>query len=186
MTASRDWCDYGKDTGPRLRIKGIYEGEEAAKRVPYVAPPQTSDPGDDAEAHQAYVKAKADGDERALAKVFPDLLDEIHSSGLGERKTDDAAIAAYEALQQCVENELREVGRSDPKWAWAYALLDDGFAIRGKTPEGFELACLLDKKALRARIVGAAIDPRASAYTLVSKAVGEIRKTRQTMLSASS
>jgi hypothetical protein len=106
----------------------------------------------------------------------------VHSASLGEVKSDEPAIRAFNELQAAVDAELKELGRTQRGWKWSYALLDDGFAVRAMTPEGFDLACLLDKKALRARIVGAATNPRTSAYSLVQRALGEIEKSRQALL----
>jgi hypothetical protein len=179
---TREWYDYGLDTGPRLRPKRILEGEELRREMARIAnaPPETTDRGAEAEAHAASEKAFRDGDDRALGKIYEDVLDEIHSPDLGERKKSDAMLErAWRELEAALTAELRELSRAERKETWGFRLYGEGLALRCQPLDGSAvLEVRVDKRALRRRIAHAASDARGSASIMVQTAREEIRQAR--------
>lgn len=184
-TPKRDWYDYGLDTGPRLRVKRILEGEELRAEMDRIAnhPPQTTDREEEKAIHAESDKAFRDGDDRKLGKIYEDLLDEIHSPNLGERTPDQMLEYAWSELEAALTAELREVSRQEKRNDWGFRLLPEGLAVRCQPRSGGEsLECRLDKKALKARLQHAAIDAKESAMVLVRNVRAEFDQARARMV----
>jgi hypothetical protein len=174
------WVDYGLDTGPRLRVKGIYEGAEADARLTVRLPETNRDDAADQELHEQSARAMRDGDEKALGKIYEDLFDELHSSDFGEERDDSKAMLAYAELESALLARLREESRRSG-WAWRFRLTAAGLALRVALEVG-TLECRVSKPELAARIRQAHTDPRSAADELVALASEEIRAARTRML----
>ncbi len=174
------WVDYGLDTGARLRVAGVYEGEEADRRIPLRLPETDRDERADAELHAKSEKAMREGDDRALAKLYEDLFDELHSADFGEERSDSRALHAYAELEVALVARLREESRRS-KWGWKFRLTAAGLALRVRLEVGV-LEARVSKPELAARIRQAHTDPRGAADELVALAVEEVRAARAKLL----
>jgi hypothetical protein len=174
------WVDYGLDTGPRLRVAGIYEGEEADKRIAVQLPEQTRDDAADQELHELSAKALREGDDHTLGKLYEDLFDELHSVDFGEERTESRALLAYAELEAALAARLREESRRS-KWGWKFRLTAAGLALRVRLEVGV-LECRVSKPELAARIAQAHTDPRGAADELIALAVKEVSAARAKML----
>ena len=174
------WVDFGLDTGPRLRVVGIYEGDEADKRIPVRLPEQHRDDGADQELHAESQKALRDGDDRKLGKLYEDLFDELHSIRFGERPDESRALLAYAELEAALVARLREESRRS-KWGWKFRLTATKLALRVRLEVGV-LEARFSKVELAARIRQAHEDPRGAADELIALAVKEVSDARAKML----
>lgn len=172
------WVDWGKDTGGRLRVAGIYEGAEAEARLPVRLPETDRDDRADQELHEESARAMRDGDERKLGKLYEDLFDELHSSDFGEERDESAALLAYAELEGALLARLREESRVSG-WRWRFRLTPVGLALRVYFPElTSALECRVLKPELAARIAQARTDARGAADELVALAREELRAAR--------
>lgn len=167
---SRGWLDFGLDTGPRLRVKGLRD-------LPGPPPPDPEtegDPGDWRERHRKYKQARADGDDRALSKLMPQVLDELHS---GEQKPRVPPFD-WALLEPAFVAELREWGRANrfPKRLIGFQRFFDGScAVRVPIPgvpnESHEIR--IDKRSAVVAWTEAKGDPRRAAGILGERMAGE-------------
>lgn len=178
----RPWHDYGLDTGPRLRVKRVLEGRELDAEMARLAnaPPQVTDRDEEREIHRQSEQAFAEKDDRKLGKIYEDLLDEMHSPNLGERKASDAWFErAWNELESALTAELRELSRQERRYDWGFRVTKEGLTLRCVPRAGGEtLECRVDKKALKVRVQQAAHDAKESAGILVRRANDEIRQAR--------
>ncbi len=183
---AREWYDYGKDTGPRLRVKRILEGQELADEMARTAnaPPQVTDRDEERAIHAESEKAFREKDDKKLGKIYEDLLDEIHSPELGERKAADAWFdRAFTELEAALTAEIRELCRQERRWDWGYRVTKDGLSIRAVPRAGGDvLECRVDKKALRVRIHHAATDAKDSAAIIVRTARDHFAQARAALI----
>lgn len=179
---ARDWLDYGKDTGPRLRIASM----DALPDTQHAPPdPNGPDPGDIREAHQAYKRAQAEDDDHAIAKLFPDVLDELHSKNPGERAIPELN---WSELEPAMAAEWRE-------WGQAHAVRGRMVLFR-KTPDVCACEAIVpldtgdpyliksEERAVRQAWKRALGDPRRAASLLVRGATEELHKVRRSELAA--
>jgi hypothetical protein len=174
---SRPWYD-GAGKEKRLRVKGLVDLAPAALPERDAGAP---DPGDVAEIHRASEKAIAEGDERALGKLYEDLLDSVHSK---EGPKEEPELTPWAALKKMVPDyeaalaaEMRVLASADARWGWAYRLVDEGLEVRLRDPDGEGWACAVE---LRALVYAAATttDARAFASYVVGRARREILNAR--------
>jgi len=174
---ARDWMDWGKDTGPRLRVKAV-DVAPVPERAP--ARPEDADPCDVREVHEAYKRAAAAGDDAAIAKIFPDVLDELHSKNPGAAPI--PTLDWYE-LEPALAREWRE-------WGQAHAVRGKAVAVRHNPHSNIAEALIpldtgdpylvtSDEKAVRTAWKKAKGDPRATATLLVRAATEELHKVRR-------
>jgi hypothetical protein len=173
--ARRDWLDFGKDTGPRLRVREVADTNDL---IPLVEPEPTHDPREVDELHRASAMALRDGDDNALGKIYEDLLDDIHSSDAGESARMTELARAASELQEAITAELREVARSEKNWGWKHTLSEHGIRIRARTPQGEFLECQIDRRGTRALVMQAIDDPRSAASSCVREAREQIHQAR--------
>lgn len=98
---SRPWHDYGLDTGPRLRVKGLVD-----RPGPPPADPETR--GEWLETHERYKRARAEGDDHTIGQIMAPVLDALHS------ETPPTALPPIDwaELEPALLAELREWGRA--------------------------------------------------------------------------
>lgn len=179
----RDWLDWGLDTGPRVRVRNIIEGSSYDAEMARMAqrPEPIHDEAELAAVHKETEKAFAGGDNQKLGKIFEDVLDEIHSPDLGERKkSDDWFNKTWAELEAALTSELRELSRQERRWDWGYRVTEHGLSLRCIRRDGDRetLEVRLDKKALKARVQAAAIDAKESAAYIVKRARDEVAQAR--------
>jgi len=183
---AREWYDYGKDTGPRLRVKRILEGQELADEMARTAnaPPQVTDRDEERAIHAESEKAFREKDDKKLGKLYEDVLDEMHSPNLGERKASDVWFErAFTELEAALTAEIRELCRQERRWDWGYRVTKDGLSIRAVPRGGGDvLECRLDKKALKVRIHHAATDAKDSAAIIVRTARDHFAQARAALI----
>lgn len=172
--ATRPWHDWGKDTGPRLRVKGWGAIE------PETAPPLPGDPdpGDVREAHLECRRAIDEGDDAALVKLFPDVLDELHSAAPGAppippldwSELEPALIAEWREWGAAHAVKGRSIAFKHTEDGAAHALiqLDDGLPYRITS----------DPRSVRTAWRGAKGHPRRAAATIVAGATAELHRAR--------
>jgi len=174
------WLDYGKDTGARLRVRGLVDEKEL---FPLVEPDDLPhDPREVEEVHAASLKAFREEDDRALGKLYEDLLDDIHSSDAGENALMSELARAAEELQAAMTAELREVARAEKNWGWKHILSEHGIRIRARTPQGDFLECQIDRRGTQALVMQAIEDPRGAASACVREAREQIHAARARIL----
>lgn len=174
------WLDYGKDTGPRLRVRGLVDEKEL---FPLVEPDDLPhDPREVEEVHAASLKAFREEDDRALAKIYEDVLDDIHSSDAGEGALMSQLAVAAGELQAAITAELKEVDRAEPNWGWKHVLSEYGIRIRARTPQGQVLECQVDRRGTQILIMQAVSDPRGAASQCVREAREQIHQARARIL----
>lgn len=129
------WYD-GHGGEKRLKIRGIRDLPEPT--LPD-RPADAPDPGDVDELHREVQKAFRDEDDRALGKLFEDVLDPLHNSEsrshakTGEERADEAT-ADFEAS---LTAELRRFTQQVRGWGASYRLTSDkarALVIRLKSP----------------------------------------------------
>lgn len=134
------WYD-GLGSEKRLKIKGL---KDLPEPVLPDRPADAPDPGDVEELHQAVKKAFRDEDDRALGKLFEDVLDPLHNSeSTSHHRTDaekaDAATADFEAA---LTAELRRFTDQVRGWGASYMLgvsKDKALVIRLKSPKPYSV-----------------------------------------------
>jgi hypothetical protein len=171
---ARDWCDWGKDTGPRLRVKGWGE------IVPEKAPPRPDDPdpGDVAEAHRECRRAIDEGDDAALMKLFPDVLDELHSVAPGAPPIPPLD---WTELEPALLAEWREWGRSHAVRGRSIALRHTAAnSVETLVPLDNELPYLItsDERSVRVAWRKAKGEARKAAALIVAGATEELHRAR--------
>jgi hypothetical protein len=185
---AREWYDYGKDTGPRVRVRRIVEGSDYDAELSRMAvrPEATYDEAEHAAVHAESEKAFREGDAQKLGKMYEDLLDEIHSPDLGERRpADEWFNRTFAELEAALVAELRELSRQERRWDWGFRVTDQGLSLRcvRRGGDGSDtLEVRLDKKALKARVQAAAIDAKASAAYIVKRARDEVAQARAKLI----
>lgn len=129
------WYD-GFGAEKRLKIRGVRDLPEPT--LPDRGP-DAPDPGDVDELHREVQKAFRDEDDRALGKLFEDVLDPLHNSeSTSHHKSDeekaDEATADFEAS---LTAELRRFTQQVRGWGASYKLTSDkskALVIRLKSP----------------------------------------------------
>jgi hypothetical protein len=169
---AREWYDFGKDTGPRLRVKGWadVQPEKAPLR------PDDADPAEVEAVHREARRAIDEGDDAALVKLFPDVLDELHSKNPGA-----PSIAPYDwdALEPALHAEWREWGRSHAVKGGQLAFkaeADGGCSVMIPLSRG-NYAITSDKRACVVAWRSALGEPRLAAALLVSAASKELHQS---------
>lgn len=181
---AREWYDYGLDTGPRVRVRGIVEGKAYDDAMAGMAkrPDATYDEAEHAALHAESEKAFAEGDTAKLSKMYEDVLDEIHSPNLGERKVADEWFSkTWGELEAALTSELRELSRQERRYDWGFRVTEQGLSLRcvRRGGDGSDtLEVRLDKKALKARVQAAAVDAKESAAYIVKRARDEVTQAR--------
>lgn len=172
---ARGWYDYGLDTGPRLRVKAI--DVEPDRQV---APPQPGDPdpGDVREVHEAYLKATREDDDQAIAKLFPDVLDELHSKSPGAPPIPELD---WSSLEPALLAEWKE-------WGQSHAVRGRSIAVRHRPDNGCDALVPLDTgdpylitsdtRAVRLAWRAARGAPRQAAALIVLGATRELHRVR--------
>lgn len=97
----RPWLDYGKDTGPRLRVIGLADR-------PGPPPPNPEELGEWAETHERYKKARAEGDDHAIAQIMEPVLDALHT----ETPAPPVPELDWTEMEPALIAELSEWGRA--------------------------------------------------------------------------
>jgi hypothetical protein len=180
----RPWYDYGKDTGRRLRVKGLVDVDS----LPVVRPepmPNAVDPREVDEIHRQSREAMAEGDDRKLGKIYEDLLDAAHSEHL---PTDEDPIEKVrldlraKELEQAIGAELAELGRGKG-WAIGYQLDERHgqvtllVAARDKA-SGLDWLVEVDQRALYAAMRRAGADMRMAAREIAVGVRDHVEKAR--------
>lgn len=169
------WLDHGKDTGPRLRVRGFVDMNDVQ---PLVEPEPTHDPKLIDEIHAESEAAFRDEDDGKLAKIYEDVLDDIHGSSAGQATLEGQLLRAVEELQAAVTAELREVARAEKNWGWKHSLSEYGIRVRARTPQGEIFECQVGQRGTRELVVKAVTDPRGAAVELVKNAREYIHNAR--------
>ena len=181
----RPWYDYGKDTGPRLRVKGLVD----ADALPVVRPeaPSNVDPREVADLHRQSQEALAEGDDKKLGKLYEDLLDTLHSKDLPTTDEDPIEKARRDIrakdLDAALGAELAELGRGR-SWAVGFKLEESGagqvalvVGVRDKA-SGADWLVTVDQRALYAAVRRAGAEMRTAAREIATRVRAEVDKAR--------
>lgn len=171
----RDWYDYGKDTGRRLRVKGVVDADSLPVVRP--EPPPNVDPGQVDEIHRQSQEAMAEGDDRKLSKIYEDLLDTLHSKDIPTTDEDPIQKVRLDLrakdLDQALGSELAELGRGK-NWAVGYKLEESGagevvlvVGVKDKA-SGIPWLVTVDQRALYAAARRAGADVRNAAREIAT------------------
>jgi hypothetical protein len=180
----RPWYDYGKDTGRRLRVKGLVDVDS----LPVAKPepdPNGPDPREVEALHRQSQEAMAEGDDRKLGKLYEDLLDALHSNDL---PTDEDPItkARFDLrareLEAALGAELSELGRAR-RWGVGYRLsgasgqvvLVVGVLDRAS---GAEWQITVDQRALYNAVRRAGAEMRMAAREIATRVRDHVDKAR--------
>jgi hypothetical protein len=181
----RPWYDWGKDTGPRLRVKGLVDADALPVRAPE-ALPNAVDPREVDEIHRRSQQAFADEDDHTLGKIYEDVLDALHSANLPSVDEDPIEkirldLRAKE-LEQALGAELAELGRCR-RWAVGYTLDERGgavvllVAVRDKVA-GIDWLVNVDQRALVTAVQRAGADVRTAAREIATRVRAEVDQAR--------
>jgi hypothetical protein len=182
----RPWHDYGKDTGPRLRVKGLVDVDT----LPVVQPeplPGAADPREVDEIHRQSREAMAEGDDKKLGKIYEDLLDTLHSKDLPT--TDEDPIERIrldlraKELDGALQAELAELGRAR-NWAIGLQMQESGagevvlvIGVKDKS-SGIPWLVTVDQRALYVAVKRAGADVRTAAREIATHVRAEVDKAR--------
>jgi hypothetical protein len=181
----REWYDYGKDTGRRLRVKGLVDVDA----LPVVKPePDTSgpDPREVEELHRQSREAMAEGDDRKLGKLYEDLLDALHSKDLPSEEDPITKVRhdlRAAELEGALGAELAELGRGR-RWAVGYKMQQSGagevvlvVGVREKVG-GAHWLVTVDQRALYNAVRRAGAEMRAAAREIATHVRAEVDRAR--------
>lgn len=181
----RPWYDYGKDTGRRLRVKGLVDADS----LPVVRPepmPNAVDPREVDEIHRQSREAMAEGDDRKLGKIYEDLLDTLHSESIPTTDEDPIEKVRLDLrakeLELALGAELAELGRGKG-WAVGYQLDERHgqvvllVAARDKA-SGLDWLVEVDQRALYAASRRAGADMRMAAREIAVGVRDHVDKAR--------
>lgn len=165
---TRPWYDYGKDTGPRLRVKG------------WADPPKPEPmPDHDGwrERHARIARAKLEGDTTVLSKAYEPYLDELHTTSTPQPTVSPLD---WDELEPALVAELREWGRAHDVPSGSIGLqrfFDASCAVRLVMRDGtFEMRC--DRRSVKAAWRDAGGAARRAAAILVRRGTDELAQAR--------
>ena len=166
---TRPWHDYGKDTGARLRVKGIVDA------TPKPEPMEDHDGW--RERHARLERAKAEGDEHTVGKMLPQYLDELHSTSPQVPVTP----LDWDELEPAMAHELKEWGRAHGVRSGSIGVqkfFDASCAVRIVMRDGtFEMR--MDRRSVKSAWREAGGNARRAAAALVMRGTEELALARR-------